>query len=112
MRSEGQLQRSISRPDRYTAAEKADDVLYEQHEKPLTEKILAIQAETTEGMKVKARVAYHCMLGQIGPQDCEDVTNERVMLIIVRDLMRLQGCEPITDFEYVARYITHAAVQS
>ena len=96
----------------YKAAEKADDALHEQHWKPLTEKIIAIQAETLEGMKVKARVVYHCMLGQIGPQDGEETTNEHAMLSIVRDLMRLQGREPITDFEYVARYITHTAVQS
>jgi hypothetical protein len=56
-------------------------------------------AHTVDGMKVKARVVYCYMLGEINQEGSYAATAS-----ILRDLMRLQGQEPMSPSEYEARY--------
>ena len=56
-------------------------------------------AHTMDGMKVKARVVYCYALGEINQEGSYDATSS-----VLRDLMRLQGHEPMSHSEYVARY--------
>jgi hypothetical protein len=56
-------------------------------------------AHTVDGMKVKSRVVYCYMSGDINREGSYDATAS-----ILRDLMRLQGQEPMSYSEYEARY--------
>jgi hypothetical protein len=62
---------------------------------PIIDRIIALPAQTHEGMKVKARVTFFSCVGDT------ETDNDASAMSIVRDLLRMQSAAPMSDHEYV-----------